>query len=32
VSQDVPAGKLVLARARQVVIDDWQRPKKTKKT
>jgi len=31
VSQDVPAGKLVLARARQVVIESWQRPQKAKK-
>jgi len=31
VSQDVPAGKLVVARARQAVIEGWQRPRKTKK-
>ena len=31
VSQDVPAGKLVVARARQAVIESWQRPRKTKK-
>ena len=31
VSQDVPAGKLVVARARQVTIDGWQRPRKAKK-
>jgi bifunctional UDP-N-acetylglucosamine pyrophosphorylase/glucosamine-1-phosphate N-acetyltransferase len=31
VAQDVPAGKLVLARARQVVIEGWQRPKKKPK-
>ena len=31
VSQDVPAGKLVVARARQAVIDGWQRPRKAKK-
>lgn len=31
VAQDVPAGKLVLARARQVTIDGWQRPRKAKK-
>ncbi len=31
VSNDVPAGKLVVARARQVIIEDWQRPQKTKK-
>jgi bifunctional UDP-N-acetylglucosamine pyrophosphorylase/glucosamine-1-phosphate N-acetyltransferase len=31
VSQDVPAGKLVVARARQTVIEGWQRPRKTKK-
>jgi bifunctional UDP-N-acetylglucosamine pyrophosphorylase / glucosamine-1-phosphate N-acetyltransferase len=30
--QDVPAGKLVVARARQAVIEGWQRPRKTKKT
>jgi bifunctional UDP-N-acetylglucosamine pyrophosphorylase/glucosamine-1-phosphate N-acetyltransferase len=29
VSQDVPAGKLVVARARQTVIEGWQRPRKT---
>jgi bifunctional UDP-N-acetylglucosamine pyrophosphorylase/glucosamine-1-phosphate N-acetyltransferase len=29
--QDVPAGKLVVARARQAVIEGWQRPRKTKK-
>ena len=32
VSQDVPAGKLVLARARQLIIEDWQRPQKAKKS
>jgi bifunctional UDP-N-acetylglucosamine pyrophosphorylase/glucosamine-1-phosphate N-acetyltransferase len=31
VSRDVPAGKLVVARARQTVIDGWQRPKKAAK-
>ena len=31
VSKDVPAGKLVVARARQVTIDGWQRPRKTRK-
>ena len=31
VSQDVPAGKLVVARARQVLIEGWQRPKKPTK-
>ena len=31
VSQDVPAGKLVVARARQVLIEGWQRPKKPAK-
>ena len=31
VSQDVPAGKLVVARARQVTIEGWQRPQKAKK-
>ena len=31
VSKDVPAGKLVVARARQVIIDGWQRPRKTDK-
>ena len=31
VSKDVPAGKLVVARARQTIIEDWQRPKKAKK-
>jgi len=31
VSQDVPAGKLVVARARQVIIEGWQRPKKPAK-
>jgi bifunctional UDP-N-acetylglucosamine pyrophosphorylase / glucosamine-1-phosphate N-acetyltransferase len=31
VSQDVPAGKLVVARARQAVIEGWQRPRKAKK-
>jgi len=31
VSRDVPAGKLVVARARQAVIEGWQRPRKTKK-
>jgi bifunctional UDP-N-acetylglucosamine pyrophosphorylase/glucosamine-1-phosphate N-acetyltransferase len=30
VSKDVPAGKLVVARARQVTIDGWQRPHKAK--
>jgi bifunctional UDP-N-acetylglucosamine pyrophosphorylase/glucosamine-1-phosphate N-acetyltransferase len=28
VTADAPAGKLTLARARQVTIEDWQRPKK----
>jgi bifunctional UDP-N-acetylglucosamine pyrophosphorylase/glucosamine-1-phosphate N-acetyltransferase len=28
VSQDVPAGKLTVARARQVSVEGWQRPKK----
>jgi bifunctional UDP-N-acetylglucosamine pyrophosphorylase/glucosamine-1-phosphate N-acetyltransferase len=32
VSKDVPAGKLVVARARQVTIDAWQRPRKAGKT
>jgi bifunctional UDP-N-acetylglucosamine pyrophosphorylase / glucosamine-1-phosphate N-acetyltransferase len=31
VTRQVPAGKLTLARARQVVIDDWVRPVKQKK-
>jgi bifunctional UDP-N-acetylglucosamine pyrophosphorylase/glucosamine-1-phosphate N-acetyltransferase len=31
VSKDVPAGKLVVARARQALIEGWQRPRKTKK-
>jgi bifunctional UDP-N-acetylglucosamine pyrophosphorylase/glucosamine-1-phosphate N-acetyltransferase len=31
VSKDVPAGKLVVARAREAIIDNWQRPKKAKK-
>jgi bifunctional UDP-N-acetylglucosamine pyrophosphorylase/glucosamine-1-phosphate N-acetyltransferase len=31
VSNDVPAGKLVVARARQAIIEGWQRPRKTKK-
>ena len=31
VSKDVPAGKLVVARARQVTIEGWQRPQKAKK-
>ncbi|MEJ1964388.1 MAG: bifunctional UDP-N-acetylglucosamine diphosphorylase/glucosamine-1-phosphate N-acetyltransferase GlmU [Gammaproteobacteria bacterium] len=31
VTRQVPAGKLTLARARQVVIDDWVRPLKNKK-
>jgi bifunctional UDP-N-acetylglucosamine pyrophosphorylase/glucosamine-1-phosphate N-acetyltransferase len=31
VTRTVPAGKLTLARARQVVIDDWVRPLKQKK-
>ena len=31
VTRGVPAGKLTLARARQVVIDDWVRPVKQKK-
>jgi bifunctional UDP-N-acetylglucosamine pyrophosphorylase/glucosamine-1-phosphate N-acetyltransferase len=29
--KDVPAGKLVVARARQAIIEGWQRPRKTKK-
>jgi bifunctional UDP-N-acetylglucosamine pyrophosphorylase/glucosamine-1-phosphate N-acetyltransferase len=32
VVKDVPAGKLVVARARQVTIDGWQRPQKSKKS
>jgi len=32
VTRGVPAGKLTLARARQVVIEDWVRPVKQKKT
>ena len=31
VAKDVPAGKLVVARARQAVIEGWQRPRKMKK-
>ena len=31
VSKDVPAGKLVVARARQALIEGWQRPRKPKK-
>ena len=31
VSDSVPAGKLTVARARQVTIENWQRPRKTKK-
>ena len=31
VSADVPPGKLVVARARQAVIEGWQRPRKVKK-
>ena len=31
VRKDVPAGQLTVARARQVIIDGWQRPKKAKK-
>jgi len=31
VSKDVPAGKLVVARARQILIEGWQRPKKAAK-
>jgi bifunctional UDP-N-acetylglucosamine pyrophosphorylase/glucosamine-1-phosphate N-acetyltransferase len=31
VSKDVPAGKLVVARAQQTIIEGWQRPKKAKK-
>ncbi len=30
VSRDVPAGRLVVARARQVTLDGWQRPQKAK--
>jgi bifunctional UDP-N-acetylglucosamine pyrophosphorylase / glucosamine-1-phosphate N-acetyltransferase len=32
VSKDVPAGKLVVARAGQTIIEGWQRPKKTQKS
>ena len=28
ITSDAPAGKLTLARSRQVTIDDWQRPVK----
>jgi bifunctional UDP-N-acetylglucosamine pyrophosphorylase/glucosamine-1-phosphate N-acetyltransferase len=31
ITQDAPAGKLTVARARQVVIDGWQRPVKRKR-
>jgi bifunctional UDP-N-acetylglucosamine pyrophosphorylase / glucosamine-1-phosphate N-acetyltransferase len=31
VTHSVPAGKLTLARARQVTVEDWQRPVKTRK-
>jgi bifunctional UDP-N-acetylglucosamine pyrophosphorylase/glucosamine-1-phosphate N-acetyltransferase len=31
VSKDVPAGKLAVARARQALVDGWQRPKKAAK-
>jgi bifunctional UDP-N-acetylglucosamine pyrophosphorylase/glucosamine-1-phosphate N-acetyltransferase len=31
VVKEVPAGKLTVARAKQVTIEDWQRPTKTKK-
>jgi len=31
VTEDVPPGKLALARSRQVIIDGWERPKKTAK-
>jgi bifunctional UDP-N-acetylglucosamine pyrophosphorylase/glucosamine-1-phosphate N-acetyltransferase len=31
ISKEAPAGKLTLARARQVTIDHWQRPEKKKK-
>jgi bifunctional UDP-N-acetylglucosamine pyrophosphorylase/glucosamine-1-phosphate N-acetyltransferase len=31
VIKEVPAGKLTVARAKQVTIEDWQRPTKTKK-
>jgi bifunctional UDP-N-acetylglucosamine pyrophosphorylase/glucosamine-1-phosphate N-acetyltransferase len=31
VSKDVPAGKLVVARARQAIVEDWPRPKKAKR-
>jgi bifunctional UDP-N-acetylglucosamine pyrophosphorylase/glucosamine-1-phosphate N-acetyltransferase len=31
VAQNVPAGKLTVARARQVTIEGWERPRKTKK-
>jgi len=30
ITQDAPAGKLTLARSRQVVIEAWQRPIKRK--
>lgn len=32
ITQDVPAHKLVLGRARQTLIEGWQRPQKTKKS
>jgi bifunctional UDP-N-acetylglucosamine pyrophosphorylase/glucosamine-1-phosphate N-acetyltransferase len=31
VAQHVPPGKLTVARARQVTIEGWERPRKTKK-
>jgi bifunctional UDP-N-acetylglucosamine pyrophosphorylase/glucosamine-1-phosphate N-acetyltransferase len=31
VTHSVPAGKLTLARARQVTLEDWQRPRKERK-
>jgi bifunctional UDP-N-acetylglucosamine pyrophosphorylase/glucosamine-1-phosphate N-acetyltransferase len=31
VAQQVPSGKLTVARARQVTIEGWQRPQKPKK-
>jgi len=31
VIKEVPPGKLTVARARQVTVDDWKRPLKTKK-
>ena len=31
VVKEVPAGKLTVARPKQVTIEDWERPKKAKK-